>query len=171
MNGFDERGLYDIYSVWHVPFWQTGWFVWGIVSILALLFTTAFYFLYRWYQNKNIMPITPWEKTLQTITNLQKNSYTTKEDGKKCYFILTKALKSYFENRYQFPISTKTDEEAARYLEEQLRDNTIKKVLQDILQGCLLIKFANEQAMEEQIKKHLDQASKIVISTIPQKQS
>ncbi len=171
MNGLDERGLYDIYSVWHLPFWQTGWFFWGIVSVIVVSLTGAMYFLYRWYRNKNIKPITPWEKALQTIADLQKSSYETKEKGKQCYFILTGALKNYFESRYQFPISTKTDEEVSRYLEEQLIDNTMKKELQSILQGCLLTKFANEQAMEEQIKKHLDQATSIVRSTIPQKQS
>ena len=83
--------------------------------------------------------------------------------------MLTPALKQYLEDRFAYPIAHKTDEEAARYLENQQLAPNLTKNIQEILRGCLLIKFANEQALNEQIQAHLALAKETVISTIPEK--
>lgn len=167
MNTFDQNGLYDIYPTWHVPFWQTNWFFWTIISAISITCLLLAYFLYCWYRAKQAKPLTPWEKALLAIAELQKHTYTNKEDGKQCYFVLTSALKKYLAERFAFPVDSKTDEEATKYLEDQSLPQDIKRGLQDILQGCLLIKFANEQAMEEQIAMHLAMANEMVKQTIP----
>ncbi len=165
----DQNGLYDIYSVWHVPFWQTSWFYWTVISLVILLGVVLGWGAYRWYRLRNKQPITPWQKALRIITKLQNQTYTTQQEGKHCYFVFTTALKQYLEERFAYPIAHKTDEEAASYLEQQQLEQNLKKNIQEILRGCLLIKFANEQAVSEQIQAHLALAKEIVVSTIPQK--
>jgi hypothetical protein len=165
----DQNGLYDIYSVWHVPFWQTSWFYWAVIGLIILLCIVLVWSVYRWYRLRNRQPITSWEKALHIITKLQKKTYTTQQEGKQCYFVLTTILKQYLEERFAYPIAHKTDEEAASYLEHQQLEPNLKKNVQEILRGCLLIKFANEQAVNEQIQAHLALAKEAVLSTIPQK--
>ncbi len=165
----DKNGLYDIYSVWHVPFWQTSWFYWTVISLTILLCVMLVWGAYRWYRLRNRQPITPWEKALRIIAKLQNQTYTTQQKGKQCYFVLTTALKNYLAERFGYPIAHKTDEEAASYLEHQQLEPNLTKNIPEILRGCLLIKFANEQAVNEQIQAHLALAKETVLSTIPQK--
>lgn len=165
----DKNGLYDIYSVWHVPFWQTSWFYWTMICLAIVLCVVLRWGAYRWYGLRNKQPITPWQKALRSITKLQNKTYATQQEGKQCYFVLTTTLKQYLEERFAYPIAHKTDEEVAAYLEQQQLEQNIKKNVQEILRGCLLIKFANEQAVNEQIQKHLALAKETVVSTIPQK--
>ena len=165
----DQNGLYDIYPVWHVPFWQTGWFYWTVISLTVLFCIVLGWGTYRWYRLRNEQPITPWEKALRIIAKLQNKTYAMRQEGKQCYFVLTTTLKQYLEERFAYAIAHKTDEEAARYLEQQRLDPNLTKNIQEILRGCLLIKFANEQALNEQIQAHLALAKETILSTIPPK--
>ncbi len=164
----DQATLHDIYPIWHIPFWQTKWFFWGIVSLCILVCCLAVVGIYAWYQKRNKRVMTPWDTALQTINRLQNNNYTSQQESKQCYFTLTTALKQYLADRFAYPIAHQTDEEAARYLEKQSLDPQLKKNIQEILRGCLLIKFANQQAMNEQIQAHLALAKEIIVKTIPQ---
>lgn len=168
MNHMDHNGLYDIYSVWHVPFWQTGWFYWTIACLIAVICIASSLFIYRWYKKRNPSITTPWAIALESITSLQGKRYTTQQEGKQCYFELTRTLKTYLQNRFAYPIACATDEQAARYLERTTLDHILRKNIQEILRGCLLIKFANQHAVDEQIQAHLALAKESVLKTIPQ---
>ena len=159
--------LHDIYSVWHVPYWQTSWFFWSCTIALTLTFSLILWAFYRHFLKKKKIPIPYWQQALNQITSLQKKHYRTKGDAKQCYFVLTSVIKQYLHKRYDFPIAAQTDDEAARYIEKQSLENKLKADLNNILKGCLLIKFANEQAMEEQVRKHLDLAQVVVKTTLP----
>ncbi len=170
MNNNLEQ-LHDIYSVWHVPYWQTSWFFWGCTVAGTLTFILLFWAFYRYFLKKKEMPIPYWQQALNQITSLQKKQYRTKGDAKNCYFVLTSVMKQYLHKRYDFPITAQTDNEAARYIEKQSLSNQLKNDLNGILKGCLLIKFANEQALEDQIRKHLDAAHLVVKTTLPERKS
>ncbi|EKD48535.1 MAG: hypothetical protein ACD_64C00264G0013 [uncultured bacterium] len=161
--------LYDIYSTWHVPFWQTKWFYWTTIGFILALCIAALFSFYQWYRKKQKRTTTPWDAALTIITQLQNKQYATQQDGKQCYYTLTSVIKTYLQNRFSFPVAHKTDEQVARYLDTIELDMKIKRNVQSILRGCLLIKFANEQAVNEQIQEHLKLAQELVITTIPQK--
>lgn len=171
MNTLDEKGLYDIYSAWHIPFWQTNWFYWTIAGLIGIVITLIVVAFIRAYLRRKKPPLTYWEKALQEIARLQQKKYTTKEEGKQCYFVLTSVLKIYLNKRFQFPTAGKTDDEVVCYIEKKSLDENIKLDLNDILKGCLLIKFANQQAMEKQIHEHITIAFKLIKATLPQSNS
>ncbi len=168
----DEKGLYDIYSVWHVPFWQTRRFFWSCVTATTLVCTALLWILYRWYRAKQRTVLTPWQHALEQLTALHKETYATKQQAKECYFAMTSILKTYLHARYQYDVLGKTDEELVSYLQKQ--SNVMPELpdtIQEICAGCLLIKFANQEALAEQITTHLNQSIELVKQTIPQEKS
>lgn len=169
MERLEQLELYDIYSLWHIPFWQQTWFkiiMWALVGLVVL-------FLGRWVYNrflkKKPVPISPWEKALGELKLLQQDRYETKEQGKHFYFKITDILKQYIGARFNLDTYSKTDEELVSYLQDQEILTFIKEGIKDIAQGCIYIKFANQEAMQEQINRHLNLGIQLVTETIPEK--
>ncbi len=167
MQKLMENGLYDIYPMWHVPFWQTTTFYIIVGLVCALMLGIASWLLIRWYFKKKAVPKTVWEEALEQLHTLQQKKYGSKEEGKQCYFAMTSVLKKYLAARYAYPLEGKTDEEMVHYLAKSTEQKKLAEELKEIIDGCLYIKFANEQAMQENIVKHLDQSCLIVKKTIP----
>ncbi len=166
MDGLDEKGLYDIYSIWHVPFWQTTQF-YIIVSVICLLVILALaWWLIRKYIKKNRKPVPAWQRALEQLQQLQNKTYSSKQEGKQCYFAITSILKQYLQNRYQFDAPSKTDTELIQYLQKNKYSETLAQNMKDICNGCILIKFANQQAMQEQIVQHIALGIQIVRQTM-----
>ena len=168
MQGLDEKGFYDIYSIWHVPFWQTRTFyLSSMLLVLTLLLVFAWFFI-QWYRRKMATPLTAWEIALNHINQLQAKNYQTKESGKQCYFIMTNVVKTYLISRYHYPLRGKTDEEMITYLEKNVHQRFIADNVKKLINGCEYIKFANESAMQEQIIEHLSLCDAMIRKTIPQ---
>ena len=128
------------------------------------------YVLYRLYVRffkKKPMPIAPWQVALAELKALQDQSYETPEQGKQFYFQITDILKRYISDRFNLDTHGKTDEELVSYLKEQELLAVVKDGVSDIAQGCVFIKFAGQQAMQEQIKRHLNVGVCLVTQTIP----
>jgi hypothetical protein len=170
MPELTEKGLYDIYSVWHVPFWQTKAFFITIATIISMLLITIIWLIVLWYRKKRANAKESWQLALEQLQLLQQKMYLSKEDGKQCYFAMTHIIKTYLIIRFSYPLHGKTDEEMIRYLAASTHQKALVDELKEIMEGALYIKFANEQAMQETIKKHLEQCCMIIERTIPEKQ-
>jgi hypothetical protein len=166
MNPLNDQGLYEIYSVWHVPFWQTRSFYLIIATLIVLSTVVAVVLLIRWYRKKQGAAQTSWQQALAQLATLQHRHYATKEEGKACYFAMTSILKEYLARRFDYPLPGKTDEEMVQYLAHSAHPQ-LAHAIKPIIEGCVHIKFANEQALEQTIKKHLEQCGHIITSTIP----
>ena len=164
----NEQGFYDIYSVWHVPFWQQAWFYWSAIAVALLTILAILFLIYKRYFAKPKAPITPWQKALAELDYLKRKPIITQEDGKEFYFALTAILKQYLSSRFGYPLQGKTDSEMASYLKDSELET--KYQIGDICNGCMVIKFANQQAMAAQVQKHLATSIKIVQETIPTKE-
>lgn len=166
----EQSGLYDIYDIWHVPFWQTRWFYLVLFCLGALIFFTMLLLLVRWYRKRmKHKKISPWDKTLAALEQLKQKECATTEQGKAVYFTLTVVLKEYIDSRYGFDVQGKTDDELLQYLQQQKFEEELLNYLRDIAQGGVMVKFANVQAMRDEILRHLDFACVIVKQTIPKK--
>ncbi len=168
MEKINKLELYDIYSTWHVPFWQTTWFyLLMIVASTLLLGGFVAWILIR-YTKRNKPIKTAWQTALEQLQALQKNKYTTKATGKQCYFAITSILKQYLQAQHRLRTIGKTDEELIRYLRtSSLLSRPILKNLEEICSGCLYIKFANQEAVQKQISEHLKLSVQIVQETRP----
>mgnify|MGYP006292732647 CR=1 FL=1 len=164
----DERGLYDIYSIWYKPFWQTKPFylIIGICTLLLILLLA--WKLYRWFVS--FSPSVPsWKKALKKLDTLGKKEINTKEDGKHVYFALTDCLKTYLHKRYGLLVKDKTDQELVAYLQVQDIPSSVVETIEKIGEGALLIKFANQEAVKEQVAHDIQLGVTMVNKTIPEK--
>ena len=157
-----QQELYDIFPQWHIPFWKQQWFILASYGALCILLILIGFLVYRWYIRSKQQPIPYWQAALQSIAKLQNKSYTKKEDGKRLYFTLTALLKSFMEKRFSVKMKNCTDEQVAQLIKTLAIDETSKKQLEAIFTGTVYIKFANEQALDAQIKKHLQLAAHFI---------
>lgn len=170
MPQMNENGFYDIYSLWHLPFWQTHAFYYSVLVFVFILVSVICWFLVRWYFKKKIIPKTAWQDALDQLHLLQQTSYHTKKEGKLCYFAMTDIIKTYLIARYDYPLHGKTDKEVIRYLTKK-EPTFLAGSLKEIVDGSLHIKFANETALEKKIVQDLEQCCSIVKKTIPEQKS
>lgn len=167
MQKIDQLKLYDIYPTWHLPFWQTTWF-YGTMILLGILLVVALtmWAIRRYRQRKQAEE--PWQIALTQLNALQKNQYTTKAASKQCYFAITSILKQYLHTQHQVPAIGKTDEELIKFLQKSnLIAHPIIGHLATICNGCLYIKFANQDAIQQQIREHLALSIQIIQDTKP----
>jgi hypothetical protein len=68
-----------------------------------------------------------------------------------------------------YDLMSKTDEEAVQYLQEHYVDVLGVEEIKALLQGSVIIKFANAQAAQEQIEHDYLRAVAIITRTIPEK--
>ncbi len=168
----NELGLYDIYDTWHVPFWHTSWFYYGCLVFILFLVSITLYAILSYLYQKKIINKTSWELALERITELQNKTSYTKDEGKHCYFALTSILKVYIQSRFGIAMTQRTDEEVRAYISKHaIIPKEVQSKLIDIFGGCTLIKFANENAITEQIKAHLSLAKSLIEETIPPKKN
>jgi hypothetical protein len=164
MEKINRIELYDIYTTWHVPFWQTNWFYLTIIVVSLLTIGSIIAWLIIRYKERNKPIKTPWQIALEQLHVLQKHTYTTKAESKECYFAITNILKEYLHTQHQLHTIGKTDVELIRYLKQgSLLKPAILKNLEEICNGCLYIKFANQEAIQKQISDHLALSVYIVV--------
>lgn len=168
MNGQQEIQLYDIYPMWHLPFWKTWPFYIGVGVLISLIIGLLGWFVWKKLRNKKVATEPVWISALRNLRALQNKKCVTKEEGKQVYFALTDILKRYIQERFGLPVHGKTDEELIRYLKEHNLLPELRDDIADIAQGCVYIKFANEQAMQDHIARHIALSISLVTKTIPQ---
>ena len=169
MEKINNIELYDIYSTWHIPFFQTVWFSRTLITLGIVIVGSLTAWLIIRYLKKKILPKSAWQIALEQLHVLQKKGYTTKAAGKQCYFTMTSIIKEYLHAQHQLRTIGKTDEELIRYLQKSsLLTQPIIKRLEEICSGCLYIKFANQEAVQKQITLHLELSVQIIQETKPQ---
>lgn len=159
----NEHGLYEVYDVWHVPFWQTKIFFYSMVVLgLIILSFTIWFVIKKFKKQKKQMP---WDSALQQLDALQQSDISI-ENGKEFYFTLTSILKKYLQDRYEYKLTHKTDAESIEYLEQnELLPNYLDDV-RSIFSGIQIIKFANAQAAQEQMLNDLKISIMLVKKTV-----
>jgi len=158
------QDLYDIYGMWHMPFWQTKAF-WGtmVTFFVILLVAIVGYLLFRCCRRKKTQ--FSWDKALYELSGLTIDVEPTKEHGKQFYFSLTAILKTYLNERYKIMVQGKTDQELLLLLEQSSLPSDLLPFIRTILTGCLQIKYADEQALRKQLICDLDNAVILIKQT------
>lgn len=171
MEKINKLELYDIYSTWHVPFWQTTWFYLTSIALSLVVMGALILWLIVRYKRQNKPIKTPWQIALEQLHTLQKNNYTSKAAGKQCYFAITSIIKQYLHAQHQLRTIEKTDKELINYLKQStLLTQPVLKNLEEICNGCRYIKFANQKAVQKQISEHLAMSVQIIKETKPNDQ-
>ena len=110
---------------------------------------------------------TPWEQALHELQKLQKRNIASVEYGKEFYHALTALVKRYLQARFNFAACDKTDDELLAYLISVDFPLPLIELLRSIFNGSLYIKFANVQAVQEQIERDIAGYIALIQETIP----
>lgn len=167
----EKTGLYENYGLWHVPFWQTEKFQLGIkIAAALLLFLSVAYVLRKYVQYRRRKRLPLWDQALADLNQLKQEHKVDVLYGKEFYVTVSALLKKYFYDRFGYDVMGKTDDEMIQYLQEHYPDAQSIEDIKALLQGSVIIKFANVQAAQEQIDHDYVRSIAIITRTIPEKQ-
>jgi hypothetical protein len=166
MDKSTSTDFYDIYGYYYQPIWETkGFKITFIVLILLIISITTYLVVRRFIHKKKQLALLPWQWAFDKLNLLSQKNSTTKNDFKKFYFELTDIIKIYLNKRYDWKTSDKTDNELITYLEIQKFDKNLLLNLRKLMDGAVWIKFANEDAIKNQVDIDLKIAYEIVEKT------
>lgn len=86
--------------------------------------------------------VNPLRKLDNAISDLKLADTTSKENIKEFYFLVSVAIRRYFEETYDFPALESTTKEVIRILSDAAYDENLVKLTSSILRECDLVKFA-----------------------------
>lgn len=156
--------LYDIYGHWHVPFWQTKMFKISLIAFFVLLFAELLFFLFKKYRKEKLL--TPGQQALKRLNALAQKKIELREDAHAVYFELTQIMKKFFGSYFAIPFEQLTDQEMVAQLEKLPQAQWYGQSLQEIVDSSLHVKYAQENALEEQVKENIKKASDIITRLI-----
>lgn len=165
MVGNQSAEIYDIYGVWHVPFWQTQPFIISMWCAAILIVLALLYLLIRFLKRRK-KTLKPWEWANQELDTLWEHRGFTREDGKRFYSQLTEIIKMYVEKRYGYQVLSATDIEFLAYMQDRNFSPALLDDLKQIFEGVQEIKFANLDAIPENIERDFALAKAFVANTI-----
>lgn len=153
-----ELQIKDIYDVWYHPFWREKWFVYSSIILIIGLIVLVSYWLYK--RNKKEIILTPQEQALEALYKLKKSEW---ESHKVFYIQLTTILKQYLQTQYKLPCIGKTDIEWLEMLQKNSQINEfVIQTIKTLLDGVVLIKFANQKAAQQQMQEALIKSIELV---------
>jgi len=158
--------LHDIYGMIHVPFWQKPIF-YGLVFVLGLLVIILcwYYFKGRRCQRSTHS----WEQALYELKQLEGRGLADGNQQKLFYSELTRIIKEYLQKRFGISLTSKTDDELLMLSASLDITQEIRQGLQNILDGVVFIKFAQESAVRERMQRDLSAGKELVNATRPRK--
>jgi hypothetical protein len=166
----EKTGLYENYGLWHVPFWQTQKFKMATyvgMGVVGVLLVALLIKKYRAYRNRKKLPL--WDQALLELSQLKKEQKIDVIHGKEFYATISAILKKYFHDRFGYDVVGKTDGEVVEYLHNHHNDEQLLADIKEVLNGGIIIKFANAQAAQEQIEHDYVRALAIIQRTVPEK--
>ena len=151
----DKNNLFSIYGMWHVPLWQTNYF-YGVLAIGGIfLMTLILWYGIKKYRASKRKGESPWDVALKELVDIEQTLSGKEMLGKTFYFRLTWMFKRYLNARYGYDVYGKTDGELVSFLEiTGLAPNLVQDIRR-IFEGSSVIKFANEQVVQERIRNDL----------------
>lgn len=165
----ERNELYDIYTVWHVPFWQTAIFK-GVVAlvvgaILLVLLARGARWLIRITKRKSY-----WQQALDDLAAIKKNYGDEIQDSKKFYSEIIAVLKHYFSQRFGCDFAGKTDYESILFLQSIDFNKEHVQVLEELVMAGSMVKFANQQALQDQVEQDWKRCCLLIQATAPSQQ-
>ncbi len=159
--------FYDIYGIWHIPWWQRTVVknvVWALAIILLM---TLIIFLVKKFSKRKIK-LSACDVALRDLASLGTSDILNEHKSRVFYSRLTETIKKYLVSRYGFDIYGKTDKEVLTYLDDQVTfPRDLLPVLQEILSHASAIKFANVSGVVEQMEKDLALSVRLIKETMP----
>lgn len=157
--------LYDIYGVWHIPFWQTTWFFVSVMSLLGVILAYIGYRLFFFVYRKK--EVSYWEYAQQQLEMLEQELHNNRIDAKKFYFRLTDIMKKYLHDRYSYDVLGSTDAEVISYIKKQNLSSSLIEDMSTVFEGLQEIKFARGDAATDRMMRDITLSKACIAQTVP----
>lgn len=162
-----STGLYEIYGLWHVPFWQTRWFLISSLIFGFLILATMVGVIIIAVRSKKKV-VTPEEYALIRLHNLLKLRLSSAEERYRAYDQLIGIIKEYLSFRYKGAAKAMTDDEILAFLAAADCPASVLNLLFNIFKGSTEIRFAAQEAPDEIVRQAIETAVVIVQETTPE---
>ncbi len=153
--------LYDIYDFYYTPWHQTLWF--KIVTGLLIVITLGALIFLLMRKRKKVL--SPWEYAFKELDKLSLNKCSKQDDYKKFYFGMSRILKTYLHQKFNWNTENKTDDELIAWLKEQKINPDLITMLGTLSSSAIWIKFANVTALKTQAEADLKTVIMIIERT------
>ncbi len=162
----EKHELYDIYGMWHIPFWQRPFFLKVIAMMLFFILFFGIFFFIRWFFKKRAKPLSASEKALKDVASL-KEQYLKKEvKMSEVYGLLSRIMKSFFSAQFKIDMLSKTDDESIPFLQDLSLSDTVKEKLEELFKRSAVIKFSFMQISDDQVLSDLDFCSAVIQESV-----
>jgi len=167
MQRMDEQ-LYDIYTQWHVPFWQKNmfWLTFGL-CLAVLVSMLIWRFIICRIRKKSTVPYPVIARN--SIKKLNASKYAYPQHAAVFYAMLIDILKKYLTAHYSRDFVSKTDQECLDVLMSVAHNKQICDTVGRVLNGSLTVRFAQARVVEQMIHDDVSRALQII--TITQSQN
>lgn len=159
-----ELQLFDNYGLWHVPFWHKPWFI-IVVTLSALILISLLLFLLFKFKPIKKKRLTRWQQTMHDLLHLQKGELHNIAQSSAFYASLTAIMKRYMSDLYAQDVKSYTDQQMLDYIASLDLFDAQKASLGQIFSAGELIKFANQDALEQQMQDDITFSISFVRST------
>lgn len=165
-HALSEYGLYDIYGMHHIPWWQRKEV--GIIAsaVIACIVLGLLTWGLVWYRSRR-PALSAGERASRAILGLKPLIMCDPVQGDLFYIRISAVLKQYLHDRYDYPVQASTDAETIRYLQQSGCDQQIVDMVTDVLQGGVHVKFAGQKTIKENMERHSVVSIDIVHKTMP----
>jgi hypothetical protein len=149
-----EQGIYDIYGMLHVPWWQTTFFY--VTCIVAGIFffilsiVLCVLWLQRW-RKKEELPY--WQKAIAELAHAEHAFVQGKISSMVLYELLVRIVKSYLQVQFGSDLLGKTDSELRECIEPLVIAQEYKDQLMELCQTSSTIKFYPAAVAQEHAQK------------------
>lgn len=113
----DLNELYDIYDVWHIPWWQTTFFWWMIYAISAVILVIMLVIFLQLLFTKR-KPEEPWRVACRQLAFAHKKAQEKVMGEELFYAEITRVLKWYLTIRFEDDSEARTDIELLSYAQQ-----------------------------------------------------
>ncbi|MEX0849466.1 MAG: hypothetical protein WD055_04515 [Candidatus Dependentiae bacterium] len=147
----EQLQLFDNYGLWHVPFWQKLWFIILMILLASVFFVGAVFCLMKFMRSKK-KKRSGWQQALYDLEQLKKNGLLSIAQSSSFYAKLTSILKQFVSYHYKKDVCSYTDQQMIVYVDTIDLFEEQKKKLEAIFSAGELIKFANQDALAQQMQ-------------------
>jgi hypothetical protein len=164
-------GLYDIYTVHHVPVWQQSWYLYTIAgSICSIVWLFSLLIAFIFYQKaKKIVYIDTWSYCMQTLESLCPKETMTETEQALFYDKITVVLKQHLAAHYGAALYDATD--YALYMHYKDAQDELLSSIAPVFQRSIEAKFARRYVPYAHVHHDYEVVRHLILSTKSSKQA
>ena len=157
-----EMELYDIYSTWHVPFWQTFFFKMGVAGIIvAGLIVIIVWYIVRSLRKRYMQQLNSMEQALLDIQTCRAYADISREQAQLLYSKLIIIMKLCLAHHTGRPMDYWTDDQVLEWIHAHV-SSPYRPDLITLFEYAPTLKFSYAKIESHQLNHFVDCAARCI---------